>query len=1193
MTIHVALNHRTAYKFDKSVVATPHLVRLRPAPHCRTKIVSYSLGVTPGNHFVNWQQDPQSNYVARVTFNDPVEEMAFEVDLVAEMTVINPFDFFLDPTSEFIPFAYEPWQIAELRPFLSRPTVGPKLAAYLDGIDFSRRKTVDFLVDLNRQLSEDIKYLIRMEPGVQTPEETLEKGSGSCRDTAWLLIAILRHLGMAARFCSGYLIQLTTDLKPIEGPAGPEADFTDLHAWVEVYLTGAGWVGLDPTSGLLAGEGHIPLACTPEPFSAAPISGATGPCNVEFDFAMSVQRVREDPRVTKPYDDSVWQRILRSGDDVERRLQDGDVRLTMGGEPTFVSIDDQAGDEWNTAAVGPTKLAFADKLLHRLKDRFGQGALLHFGLGKWYPGEPLPRWALRCFWRLDGEPLWHNPELMADTSRDYGHTIDHANRFATRLAETLQVNAEHVIGGYEDPLYYMWRERRLPKNVDIRDNKLDNKEERERLARIFEGGLTSTVGVVLPLRHIWWSDQPTWESGLWQVRSDEMFLIPGDSPMGLRLPLSSLVYTDDAGYPVDFFEYDPTTRAAALPSHAQIRSQQDARRLAQNLTPNVWDADPFKERSFGQQAVTEIASKVAGLGVAGDSGGAGYADPSQGLSRQPTENRGTGSHDPSESAGTGQGSVGGQVGNGHSDGRWARGPANDDTSAEANRWRYDHPIRTALCIEPREGRLHAFLPPLDRLESFVELIAAIEKTADELELPIVIEGYLPPHDSRLQHFSVTPDPGVIEVNVHPAASWGELVDITTTVYDEARECRLGAEKFDTDGSHTGTGGGNHVVMGGKTPADSPFLRRPDLLRSVIGYWMNHPSLSYLFCGKFIGPTSQAPRVDEGRRDSTYELQIAFEQIPDSGNVPPWLVDRIFRHLLVDLTGNTHRSEFCIDKLYSPDSSSGRLGLVEFRGFEMPPHARMSVTQQLLLRALVARFWDRPYTERLVKWDTSIHDQWLMPHFIWQDFGDVVEETAAAGFDLQLDWFKPHYEFRFPVIGNIQHRGISIELRDAIEPWYVLGEEASASGTARYVDSSVEKLQVKVAGMVDPRHQITCNGRRLPLHPTGVRGEYVCAVRYRAWQPPSCLHPTIPVDEPLVFDVVDTWMNRSLGGARYHVGHPGGLNPDSFPVNANEAEARRAARFIPMGHTGGQVAVRDVVMNPDFPMTLDLRRGRNQ
>jgi uncharacterized protein (DUF2126 family) len=430
----------------------------------------------------------------------------------------------------------------------------------------------------------------------------------------------------------------------------------------------------------------------------------------------------------------------------------------------------------------------------------------------------------------------------------------------------------------------------------------------------------------------------------------------------------------------------------------------------------------------------------------------------------------------------------------------------------------------------------------------------------------------------------------LEVNVHPAHDWNQLVEITTGVYEDAHQSRLGTEKFDLDGSHTGTGGGNHVVLGGPTPVDSPWLRRPDLLKSFVGYWQNHPSLSYLFSGKFIGPTSQAPRVDESRSDSIYELKIAFEQIEAGRQVPPWVVDRVLRHLLVDGTGNTHRAEFCIDKLYSPDSASGRLGLVEFRAFEMPPHARMSLTQQLLLRALVARFWETPYVDEMVTWNTSIHDRWMLPHFVWQDFQEVIQETRDAGFELEPQWFDAHFEFRFPHIGSISPSGVHVELRKALEPWYVLGEEPGGGYTARYVDSSVERLQVKVQAMTDPRYVLTCNGRPLPLHPTGVQGEWVAGVRYRAWQPPNCLHPTLGVNAPLVFDLVDTWHGRSVGGCQYHVGHPGGLNPSTFPINALEAESRRATRFIGLGHSPGPVKISAEATNREFPFTLDLRRS---
>jgi uncharacterized protein (DUF2126 family)/transglutaminase-like putative cysteine protease len=1118
MAIHVALHHRTHYTYDREVGHSPHVIRLRPAPHSRTPILAYSLKVKPSEQFLNWQQDPFSNYLARVVFPGKSRELLVEVDLVAEMAVYNPFDFFLEESAGEFPFTYEAVLRKDLAPFMAWPGAGPRLLALIDRWRGSKMRMIDFLVAVNRCVNEEIRYTIRLEPGVQTPEETLTLKSGSCRDSGWLLVQLFRALGFASRFVSGYLIQLAPDVKSLDGPSGTSVDFTDLHAWCEVYLPGAGWVGLDPTSGLMAGEGHIPLSCTPEPATAAPVSGAVDKCESKLHHEMKVTRIFESPRVTKPYTEEQWERIEVLGNRIDEELVTGDVRLTMGGEPTFVSIDDMDGAEWNTAAVGPKKRLLSGDLLKRLRAKFAPGGLLFHGQGKWYPGESLPRWALGCYWRKDGEPLWHDDALIADERVNAGHGPAEAEAFARRFAENAGLSTRHLMPGYEDVYYYLWRERRLPVNVDPLKSNLDDAEERRRLTRIFGQGLKKIVGYALPLRP---APGGGWQTGPWFLRDDTMWLIPGDSPMGYRLPLDSQAWVAKGDYPY-VHEVDPMQPRGPLPPTRA----------------------PVRMTSAGSEARAEMDRlRTAALERArGKAGVVGAVDATDPAGRVPV-------------------------------------------AQESASWL----VRTAMCFEPRDGRMHVFFPPLEKLEEYLELAALVEQTASDLGIPVLLEGSPPPFDPRLNVFKVTPDPGVIEVNLQPAHSWKELVHNTQTVYDEARLCRLGTEKFMVDGRHTGTGGGNHIIMGGATPSDSPILRRPDLLRSLLAYWHNHPSLSYLFSGLFIGPTSQHPRVDEARNDSLYELELAFRQVPSKGWIAPWLVDRLFRNLLVDVTGNTHRSEFSIDKLYSPDSSTGRLGLVELRGFEMPPHARMSLAQHLLLRSMIARFWKQPYEHHLVRWDTSLHDRFLLPHFVWDDFADVVEDMQEHGYPLENGWFTPHFEFRFPYVGEFVQRGVKVELRTALEPWHVMGEEGASGGAVRYVDSSLERLQVKVSGLVDGRHLVTCAGRRVPLHPTGVQGEFVAGVRYRAWQPSSCLHPTIGVHSPLVFDLLDTWNGRSLGGCTYHVSHPGGLSYETFPVNSYEAESRRLSRFFAHGHTPGKMGIPAAEPNPEFPLTLDLRR----
>jgi uncharacterized protein (DUF2126 family)/transglutaminase-like putative cysteine protease len=1097
VSIHIALHHVTHYRYDRAVELGPQIVRLRPAAHSRTRVLSYSLKVLPENHFINWQQDPQGNYLARLVFPEKTDELRVEVDLVAEMAVFNPFDFFLEPYADKIPFSYAGEEQRELTPYLETLPLTPRFAAYLASIDRTPLPAIDFLVGLNQRLSQDIAYLIRMEPGVQTPEFTLDNASGSCRDSAWLLVQLLRHLGLAARFVSGYLIQLKADVEALDGPSGTDVDFTDLHAWCEVYLPGAGWIGLDATSGLFAGEGHIPLACSPEPSSAAPISGLVEPCNTEFTHEMSVQRIWEAPRVTQPYTDEQWAEIQALGHQIDQDLLRDDVRLTMGGEPTFVSIDDRDGDEWNTAALGPKKRALSAELFQRMRLRYAPHGLVHFGQGKWYPGEQLPRWSLNCFWRKDGQPVWHNAALIADETRDYAATSELAGKFLASVAERLKLPTEFVFPAYEDNFYYLWREGALPSNVGADDARLSDELERERLRKVFAQGLDKVVGQVLPLARSAAGDR--WQSGRWYLRGSHCRLVPGDSALGYRLPLASQPWVKAAQYPF-IHPTDHNQEFPELPDH--------------------------------EQALRQI----------------------EGLTGQP-------------------------------DAHVERTPGLDESA--------DWLTRTALCAEAREGRLYVFMPPLEKLEHYLELVAAIESTAGELGCPVLLEGYEPPSDPRLTNFRITPDPGVIEVNVQPSASWDELVERTGFLYEQARQTRLTTEKFMIDGRHTGTGGGNHFVLGGATPGDSPFLRRPDLMRSLLSYWHNHPALSYLFSGLFIGPTSQAPRIDEARNDSLYELEIAFAQMPSPGEkAAPWRVDRLLRNLLIDVTGNTHRAEFCIDKLYSPDGATGRLGLLELRAFEMPPHAQMSLAQQLLLRALVARFWREPYAPaRLARWGTQLHDRFMLPHFIEQDFADVIQELNDAGYALHAEWFAAHLEFRFPKVGDYTVAGIELELRQALEPWHVLGEEGSAGGAVRYVDSSLERLQIKIKGLTPTRYVLTCNGIAVPLQPTGQAGEFVAGVRYRAWQPANCLQPDIAVHAPLVFDLVDTWMQRSLGGCEYHVAHPGGRNYETLPVNANEAESRRLARFFRIGHTPGKMEVPPVTINDEFPMTLDLRLYR--
>lgn len=1095
MTILAAQHHVSDYRYDRPITLGPQVIRLRPAPHTRAHVQSYSLKVFPENHFINWQQDPFGNWLARIVFPEKTSFFRVEVDLVLGIKVFNPFDFFLEDSAMKVPFAYEGELREELVPYLE---VKERDAVLLDYVRSFPDKapngeawgTVDFLVAFNQKLNADLGYTLRMEAGVQTSAETLNRLQGSCRDMAWLACQVLRHKGLATRFVSGYSIQLKADVEALDGPSGVTQDVTDLHAWYEVYLPGAGWIGLDPTSGMFTGEGHIPLCCAPNPTSAAPITGAHEAAQSTFTHEMTVDRVYEARRVTKPFSESDWKAIDDLGHKVDKALDKQDVRLTMGGEPTFVSLDDRTGDEWHFTALSPEKKKLGYDLFQRLARKFAVGALAQHAQGKWYPGEILPRWAMNMFWRNDRQPIWLDASLLADPEAKGDAKPELAGQFLRHLACVLGIGGDYVLPAHEDLPYLLWKEQRIPIEGDILKADLFEAAERKRLQDKLDSQVGEPTGYVLPLTFS--AKTGGWLSNRWTFRTDKMMLIPGDSPVGLRLPLGALPVVDPKI--VRDHVFPPRSPFAETETLADAQTQVDAYEKLVMWSKKQDEAGP------------------------------------NGL------------------------------------------------------------VRSALCAEVRNGTLHLFLPPLSYIEHYLDLIHVIEAVAREVMQPVVIEGYGPPRDHRIESMSVTPDPGVIEVNIQPARSWDELKFIIETVYEEARQARLVADKFLIDGKQVGTGGGNHIVMGAQKPEDSPFLRRPDVLGSMIAFWQNHPSLSYLFSGLYIGATSQAPRIDEARHESLYELEIALRNLPDgTDEQAPWLVDRLLRNLLVDLSGNTHRAEFCIDKLYSPDSDRGRLGLLEMRGFEMSPHPRMNLIQSLLLRALIAVFWKTPYKAPLVRWGTQLHDRYILGHYVREDLMEVLDHLDTHGFKFGGDWFIPFFDFRFPSIGTVQIGGVTLELKTALEAWPVMGEEPSGGGTSRAVDSSVERMEVRLMGGIGSQHVITCNGRRLPLNPTRDADVQVAGVRYKAWAPWSALHPNLPVNTPLVFDVLDTRLERSLGGCRYHVMHPGGRNYDTLPLNANEAEGRRLSRFEAPTHTPGRVKIPPVEINPDYPHTLDLRR----
>jgi uncharacterized protein (DUF2126 family)/transglutaminase-like putative cysteine protease len=1089
-TMRVRIRHETRYRYDEPALLGPQLVRLRPAEHARARVLSYALHFAPKGE-VRWQQDPWGNRVARLTMRagEALREFAVTVDLAVDVQPVNPFDFFVDDRCREVPFTYPDGLDHELAPFLlgAHAAPGPRLADFLTDVP-AKGYVTDHLVAMNAKVAAAVRYVIRNEPGIQSSEETLALGSGSCRDSALLLCDALRAQGFATRFVSGYLVQLADEGNIPDLARGVARDVVDLHAWCEVYVPGAGWIGLDGTSGLLTGEGHIPLACTVRPELAAPIEGTASVAQGGLDFRMEVARLGHEPSPRTPYTDDAWAALKAAGTAVDATLRERGLRLTMGGEPTWTSRAHAEAPEWNEAALGPTKWAQGLELARELAARLGEGTLLLERMGKLYPGESLPRWALHLLWRTDGAPIWRTPALQDLRSAPPATTatVGDAQRFAARLAARLGVDDGAILPAYEDPWAAITREENLPVDVDPLAARLDDPEERRTLARALGHGLHQPTGYVLPLAFdAWAAGGPRFVTSRWTLRRAHLFLLFGDSPIGLRLPLDRV-----DGRPRPLWPEDITTGPAAFA------------REAANTAP-----------LFAQQSPARIDAQ-------------------------------------------------------------ARGES----------------IHTAVCVEPRDGVLHVFLPPLPSADAFLALIAAIEDVAAEVSQPVRLEGYAPPSDPRLGSCLVTPDPGVLEVNVSPTETFDAYVAQMETIADAANHAGLRPDKYRIDGREVGSGGGHHLTLGGPTTVESPFLKEPALFAGLLRYVNGHPALSYLFTGLFVGPTSQAPRIDEARHDALYELEIALAHAEGAVAPPPWLTDRLFRDLLVDVAGNGHRTEICIDKLYDPASASGRQGLVEFRAFEMPPHERLAAAQMLLVRALVARLAKEPYRAPLVRWGSQLHDRFMLPLPLWNDLRDVLADLRAHGLPLDEAWYAPFVDHRFPIAGTLRLDDALLEVRTALEPWPVLGEEPGAhGGTSRYVDASVERVQVRTEGLVEGRHLVLVNGLTVPLRPTGRAGEHVAGVRFRAWQPPRSLQPHLGVHHPLRFDVVDTWARRSLGACTYHVWHPEGRAYTAPPLTAFEAAARRAQRFTTIGHAPFPVEPVPTRTHDEQPFTLDLRR----
>lgn len=1095
MTLRLALTHRIENRFDQPVQCSTHWLRLRPAPHTRARVEAYSLRVEPGTHFINWLRDPYENHLARLDLPQPVTHLTLTVELILALADSNPFDFLVESFAAQAPFAYPRQLRKELAPYLVPAAGGPRLAEWFAQFDRTPRYIIEFLDHVNRRVHERIKLETQDRSAAIDIEALLARGHGAPWELAWLLTLSLRNLGLAARFVSGYRV--------VTGTSVADAAAASLHAWSEVFLPGAGWVGLDPAAAMFTNEHYVPLAGAPEPLRALPCIGYREVCAEQQQEAVTARVLAPTPSAW-PFTATVWSDMTAVGHKIEQSLQVADVALTVARSLNFVSVTEPAAPEWNTSALGPDKRRVAQALAEALRTQAAPGGVLHVGQSEHYGGEGVPRWRLSCCFRIDGQPVWRDPARLAGSTADTSTTPPDARAFGDQLARALRLPTSALIPAFEDGLHLAWRDAATPAPAP---EVLRDPTRRRALAERLSALDAEPSGYVLPLR--WDDTRAGWRSGAWTLRRARLYLLPGDAALGYRLPLDSLV-ADDAA--------------------------------EQRITERC----QFELRAPLAEIHNEVSARLTRIEV-------GAAEVT---------------------------------------------PADAHVAADAS-------PRTALCVQVRAAALHVFLPPLSHLEHYLELIAAIEASAESLQVVVWLEGYEPPVDHRLRRFTLEPDAGVLRLQLPETASWSEHVALLELAYQEAAHLGLSAQRLLADGVRQPVNGVSAMILGGTSAADSPFLQQPQLLRSLITYWQRHPSLSYFFTTQAGG---QAPRPDEGRAEALYELGMALERIVPQARTPAWFPDRILRHLLADPAGNMRRAEWRVDELYDPARASRRLGQITLRAFETAAHPQLAALQSLLVMALVARFAHDPIEAELLPWGAALHDRYLLPQPLWQDLEVVLSELTSVDLPFSRDWFAPFLDVHFPLLGTVQIGAIALELRTAHEPWPVLAEEVTAAGVARFVDSANERVQVRVTGLAPGRYILVCNGRRVPLQPGGSHDEFIAGVRYKACSPPATLHPTTAVFTELVFDLIDTWSGQAVGGCTYtipsrsRIAGPAAMPAGDARYAASGPQAAPDARtlvpwFMPqrgvagqvLPHGSEQVTVRAIPAEPAVGYILDLTR----